>query len=358
MSDLVLQDVAKAFGGTPVLRDITLAVAAGTFVVVVGPSGCGKTTLLRSLAGLETPDGGIIRLAGRNVTHLPPAERDVAMVFQNYGLYPTKTVFENMAFGLRRRGLPRREIEARVAGAAERVQIAGLLQRRPSQLSGGQRQRGAMGRAIVREPRLFLFDEPLSNLDAALRTDLRLEIKRLQRAAGVTAVYVTHDQQEAMTLSDLLVVMRDGRIEQMGPPKAVFDRPRSRFVAGFLGAPPMGFLPARLQRGVFRFGDGLTWAPDRPIEGLPVEDDVELGVRPEEIRLVAPSVTGALPARVDLVEELGRFRLVHLTGPLGPLTASLPADGAVPAGPVGVLLPGQEIAVFRWVGGERLDRAA
>jgi len=352
MTGLVVQQVSKAFGGQPILRGVDVAVPAGTFVVVVGPSGCGKTTLLRCLAGLESVDAGRLFIGGRDVTDLEPRERDIAMVFQNYALYPTKSVFQNMAYGLKLRRLPRAEIEQRVAAAAERLQIAHLLDRRPSQLSGGQRQRVAMGRAMVREPQLFLFDEPLSNLDAALRGELRLEIKRIQRMLGATTVYVTHDQQEAMTLADLLIVMRNGEIEQMGAPKAVYDAPATRFVARFLGTPPMAFLDATLDGDVIVFGQGERLV----LESRPKAADgarVEVGIRPEDIAIGGVGEHG-FKAQVELVEELGASRTIHLATPMGPLTASLASDGPPPCSEIGMSFDRRKIVLFDKQSGRRI----
>src|SRR3712207_4322769 len=273
---LELAGVEKSFGATRVLHGIDLDVNAGEMIVVVGASGCGKSTLLRIVAGLEGPTAGRVRIGGRDVTALEPAERDVAMVFQNYALYPHMTVERNMAYGLRIRGLPKPEIARRVREAAELLGIEPLLDRRPRQLSGGQRQRVAMGRAIVREPKLFLFDEPLSNLDAKLRVQMRAEIRRLQRRLGVTSLFVTHDQVEAMTLGDRLVVMHQGHAAQVATPMEIFERPADTYVAGFIGSPAMNFLKGRLAeegRAValeagptLRFADGPRPGP----EGMPL----------------------------------------------------------------------------------------
>ncbi|HYI91486.1 MAG TPA: sn-glycerol-3-phosphate ABC transporter ATP-binding protein UgpC, partial [Beijerinckiaceae bacterium] len=243
MARVTLDAVRKVYGGiVEAVRGVSLDVDDGSFCVLVGPSGCGKSTLLRMIAGLETITAGDIRIGERIVNEIEPSERDIAMVFQNYALYPHMNVYDNMAYGLRNRGTPKPEIDARVREAARILGIEQLLARKPRELSGGQRQRVAMGRAIVRKPHVFLFDEPLSNLDAKLRVQMRIEIKRLQRALGVTAVYVTHDQIEAMTLSDKLVVMNDGVIEQVGTPADVYRRPATRFVATFIGSPPMNIL--------------------------------------------------------------------------------------------------------------------
>src|SRR4051812_33777160 len=261
MATLQLDGLTKSFGDVPVLRSIDLALADGEMLVIVGASGCGKSTLLRLVAGLETATAGRIVIDGRDVTNVDPAARDIAMVFQNYALYPHMTVFDNMAYGLRIRGLSRSEIGTRVQEAAELLGIGPLLARRPRQLSGGQRQRVAMGRAIVRHPKLFLFDEPLSNLDAKLRVQMRAEIRRLQRRLGVTSLYVTHDQVEAMTLGDRLLVLHQGRPVQLATPMEVFSRPADTYVAGFIGAPAMNFLPAALEDGgrAVRLGSGQLY---------------------------------------------------------------------------------------------------
>ena len=308
MATLELHGVRKSFGLIDVLQGIDLALADGEMLVIVGASGCGKSTLLRIVAGLESPTAGRVLLDGRDVTNLDPSRRDIAMVFQNYALYPHMTVFENMAYGLRIRGLARDDIRRRVDEAAELLGIGALLERKPRQLSGGQRQRVAMGRAIVRHPRLFLFDEPLSNLDAKLRLTMRAEIRRLQRRLGVTSLFVTHDQVEAMTLGDRLLVLHQGQPAQLATPGEVFARPADTYVAGFIGAPTMNFLPATLVRDgtaaqlamgpLLPFSDG-----QRPgSEG----DRLIIGIRPEHLCL-AP----ALDLLVDLVEPLGSETLVH-----------------------------------------------
>jgi sn-glycerol 3-phosphate transport system ATP-binding protein len=271
MATLVLEHLRKSFGTTLVLPGIDLALASAEMLVIVGASGCGKSTLLRLVAGLEVPTAGRIVLDGRDVTHVDPAARDIAMVFQNYALYPHMTAFDNMAYGLRIRGLSRDEIRRRVEEAAGLLGLGPLLQRKPRQLSGGQRQRVAMGRAIVREPKLFLFDEPLSNLDAKLRVTMRAEIRRLQRRMGVTSLYVTHDQVEAMTLGDRLLVLHQGRPVQLATPMQVFERPADSYVAGFIGTPAMNFLPAVLSHGgtATRLDIGLLipFADGRPAGG-------------------------------------------------------------------------------------------
>src|SRR5690242_1167874 len=244
MASVAIRDVRKAFGTTHVIHGVNISINDGEFVVLVGPSGCGKSTLLRMIAGLENISGGEIRIGERVVNHVPPKERDIAMVFQNYALYPHMTVADNMAFSLKLRSAPKQEIAQKVGRAAEILGLQKLLDRYPRQLSGGQRQRVAMGRAIVRDPQVFLFDEPLSNLDAQLRVQMRVEIRKLQQSLGTTSIYVTHDQVEAMTLADRLIVMNGGVAEQIGPPIALYERPETVFVAGFIGSPSMNFLPA------------------------------------------------------------------------------------------------------------------
>src|SRR5215211_6227391 len=301
MADVTLENVRKVYpGNVEAVRAVSLDVDDGSFCVLVGPSGCGKSTLLRMVAGLETITAGTIRIGERVVNEIEPSERDIAMVFQNYALYPHMNVYDNMAYGLRNRRTPKPEIDARVREAARILSIEPFLARRPRELSGGQRQRVAMGRAIVRKPRVFLFDEPLSNLDAKLRVQMRVEIKRLQRALGVTAVYVTHDQVEAMTLSDQLVVMNAGQVEQIGTPAEVYRRPQTRYVATFIGSPPMNILPGRVDgASSVAVGDGRLAVTDmRP--GLAAGSPIEVGLRPEDLR-VGPAGSGAVDLPVDVV---------------------------------------------------------
>ena len=304
MATVELKGVAKSYDGkTAVLHGIDLVVEQGEFMVFVGPSGCGKSTLLRLIAGLETIDSGTVRIGGRVVNELPPRQRDIAMVFQDYALYPHKTLFENMAFGLRLRKTPEAEVQKRVGEAAALLKIEHLLQRRPRELSGGQRQRVAIGRAIVRQPQVFLFDEPLSNLDAQLRHEMRAEIKRLHQRLGATIIYVTHDQTEAMTLADRLCVLQAGHKMQLDTPEAVYNRPAATFVAGFTGAPPMNLARCALTEG----GIALP-LPDR-WRGRPGEH--VLGLRPENLRLSPASPADlALPATLQLVEPLGAETLI------------------------------------------------
>ena len=312
MADVELRNVVKSYGDTRVIHGVDLAIRSGEFVVFVGPSGCGKSTLLRMIAGLETITGGEIAIGGTVVNELPPRARDIAMVFQDYALYPHKTVYENMAFGLRLRKRPEDEVRKRVGDAAAILQIEHLLARRPRELSGGQRQRVAMGRAIVRQPKAFLFDEPLSNLDALLRAEMRVEIKKLHQTLGNTIVYVTHDQVEAMTLADRIVVLQAGRLVQVDTPDGIYNRPAAQFVAGFTGSPPMNFLDARVGEGGRTLH--LPGGVDLPVPAPRVAEcarragqGVRFGLRPEHIGVANGATPGAarVPAQVVLVEPLG-----------------------------------------------------
>ncbi len=326
MATVELKDVRKRYQKNEVIHGVNLHVNDGEFLVIVGPSGCGKSTLLRMVAGLETITSGEICIDDEVVNGLEPRERDVAMVFQNYALYPHMSVFNNMAYGLKIARLSRDEIERRVHKAATTLELTDLLKRRPAQLSGGQRQRVAMGRAIVREPRLFLFDEPLSNLDAKLRVQMRLEIKQLQSELGTTALYVTHDQTEAMTLADRLVVMHDGVAEQIDEPMSVFEKPATTFVAGFIGSPPMNLFRGKLTQirdaVALEAADGTLIAlSTRPPATVKVDDELVVGIRPDAMRLSNPQsmpaaadtdpMAGSWQAEVALMEPLGSDALVH-----------------------------------------------
>ena len=317
MSDLKITGLHKYYGSFHAVKGIDLEVPSGEFTVLVGPSGCGKSTLLRTIAGLEEASEGTIEIGNKDVTWARPRDRDIAMVFQNYALYPYMNVFENIAFGLRARKFATAEIDKRVKRAADMLGIGALLQRLPRELSGGQRQRVAIGRAIVRDARLFLFDEPLSNLDAQLRDDMRVEIKRLHQELGRTMIYVTHDQIEAMTLADRIVLLRDGRIEQLGTPLNLFERPASHFVAGFLGSPKMNFLHATLTGNSVTLSDGVKLILFGKRNGE-TSRPVILGIRPQHIALAGKSVaighTRASVA-VELVQPTGSR--VHATFPFG-----------------------------------------
>ena len=355
MATVTLAEVRKTYhGGVDAVRGVSFEVADGSFCVLVGPSGCGKSTLLRMIAGLETISGGAVRIGDRVVNDIEPSERDIAMVFQNYALYPHMSVYDNMAYGLRNRGTPKPEIEARVREAARILAIEPFLDRRPRQLSGGQRQRVAMGRAIVRKPQVFLFDEPLSNLDAKLRVQMRVEIKRLQRALGVTSVYVTHDQVEAMTLSDQLVVMNAGRVEQIGLPTELYLRPATRFVAGFLGAPAMNFLSGRVEeQGVVSVEGRPIAVPPNATAGALPGTAVELGIRPEDLRLADPGQDG-LTMNVEFVEELGATRLVHGRAGQSALTIQVPAAETRISGALGLAIDPALVHLFDPTEGTRL----
>jgi multiple sugar transport system ATP-binding protein len=333
MADLKISNLHKSFGGVPAVRGVDLEVGSGEFTVLVGPSGCGKSTLLRLIAGLETPDGGSIEIGGRVVNYVRPRDRDIAMVFQNYALYPYMNVFENIAFGLRARKTPVAEIDERVNWAADMLGITSLLQRLPRQLSGGQRQRVAIGRAIVRKARLFLFDEPLSNLDAQLRDEMRSEIKRLHQELGTTMIYVTHDQIEAMTLADRIVLLREGRIEQTGAPLDLYERPATRFVAGFLGSPQMNFVPVTFaavgDRWLLRLSDGvdLPLPPAMVPAAAAMGRTAIMGVRPQHLARGSGSVRPGqwrIDVTVELIQPTGSRTFV--TFPLGGVAAVAELD--------------------------------
>ena len=339
MSSLSLRGIQKSFSNTPVLHGIDLDVRDGEFVVFVGPSGCGKSTLLRCIAGLEEVNAGELQIDGKRINEVAPARRGLAMVFQSYALYPHMTVAENMSFGLRMLDTPKAEIERAVAAAADVLQIVPLLQRRPAELSGGQRQRVAIGRAIVRRPGVFLFDEPLSNLDAALRTQMRVEMARLHATLKATIVYVTHDQAEAMTLADRIVVFNAGRIEQTGPPLELYRRPANTFVAGFLGSPRINLMDGVVQSVAPQLL-GVTLDHDTTLvlpvtAGLRAGDAVTIGIRPEQLATasVLPAGAPALAATVQLVENLGDVAYVHALTPAGtPLVARTTQDTALRGG--------------------------
>ena len=304
MSFLDLKNVTKIYpNGTKAVHETSLSINEGEFMVFVGPSGCGKSTLLRMVAGLEDITEGDINLDGKLMNEVDPSERDVAMVFQNYALYPHMNVYNNLAYGLKNRGIDKETIDQKVNDAAKLLQISDYMQRKPSMLSGGQRQRVAMGRAIVRNPKIFLFDEPLSNLDAKLRIQMRLEIKKLQQKVGVTSIFVTHDQVEAMTLADRLAVINNGIIEQLGTPIEIYDNPKSLFVAGFIGSPQMNFLDGNLKNKTLS------------AEGFEIKDintdfegEITLGIRPEHL---SQSENALINLKVDLVEQLGSDNLVY-----------------------------------------------
>lgn len=355
MSTLTLSGVNKRYdNGAHAVRGVDMEISDGELIVFVGPSGCGKSTLLRMVAGLETITEGEMTIDGKRINETSPADRDVAMVFQNYALYPHMTVFRNMAYGLSNRGMPKEEIEAKVRETSKMLRIEDFLERKPAQLSGGQRQRVAMGRAIVRSPKLFLFDEPLSNLDAKLRVQMRIEIKRLQRELGVTSIYVTHDQTEAMTLADRLAVINEGLIEQMGSPMELYSDPKTLFVASFIGSPHINLLPARYQNGALLVGDTSVSG----FQDLPQDTPLMLGIRPEHI---SPQDDGNFEISVDLVEQLGADSLIY--GAVSGFNGGETHEICVRAGEASEHAPGERIKlgfspgramVFRQDSGERL----
>jgi sn-glycerol 3-phosphate transport system ATP-binding protein len=350
MAGVSIKDVRKVYAGNvEAVKGVSFDVPDGAFCVLVGPSGCGKSTLLRMIAGIETVTSGQILIGKDVVNNVEPADRDIAMVFQNYALYPHMSVYDNMAYGLRNRGTPKPEIEERVQEAARILEIETLLARKPRALSGGQRQRVAMGRAIVRKPKAFLFDEPLSNLDAKLRVSMRVEIKKLQRNLATTSIYVTHDQLEAMTLADMLVVMNGGQIEQMGAPLDVYRHPLTTFVAAFIGAPPMNLLPLRPANGSL-----IDHAAPLPAEGA------ILGVRPEDLQLPRdgsrPAGGLALDLTIGAIERIGPETLLYGTRPGdGDVIIRLPGEAApAPGEIVTAVAPREKLHLFSADGRQRL----
>jgi multiple sugar transport system ATP-binding protein len=347
MAEVEFCGVTRRFGSDVLaLNNLDLKVGDGEFLILVGPSGCGKSTALRLLAGLDKPTSGQIKIDGDTVNRLSPGERDIAMVFQNYALYPHMSVYANLAYGLRQRKTPRAEVERRVRETAGLLDIGGLLDRKPGQLSGGQRQRVAMGRALVRRPRAFLLDEPLSNLDAKLRTQVRGDLKRLHRELPVTSIYVTHDQVEAMTLGDRLCVMANGEVQQIGTTDDIYNKPANTFVAAFMGSPPMNLLPGTVRDGVLHVGGAA-------IASVPASDGpITLGARPEHMAVCPASTHGALPAEVDFYEPLGSHVLVTalVAGPESTPTrvvVQAPSDTALDAGtPIGLKLTPEKTYLF------------
>jgi len=358
MATIAIRDVRKAYGKSAVVHGVDLDIASGEFIVILGPSGCGKSTLLRMIAGLEAISSGEIAIAGKRVNDLEPRERGCAMVFQNYALYPHMSVAENIGYALKVAGIAKAERRRRVEATAKIVGLEAFLDRRPAALSGGQRQRVAMGRAIVREPSVFLFDEPLSNLDAKLRVAMRAELRRLHRRLGATSIFVTHDQVEAMTLGDRLVVMNGGRIEQVGTPAEVYGRPASRFVASFVGSPAMNLI-----EGVVDAHDVFVYDGERRIALPPglarAGQRVALGVRAEAARIVEPGTAGTIPATVDFVEELGAGRVVHtdLDGLSFAVAISEPTT-LKPGTAIGIAIDPADIHLYSIETGLRLERAA
>ena len=341
MAEVELRNIVKNYGPVEVVKDLSLQIKDHEFLVLVGPSGCGKTTTLRMIAGLEEADRGQIFIGGRDITRLPPRDRDIAMVFQNYALYPHMSVFDNISFSLQLRKIPKNEIQSRVYSAAEVLGIEALLKRRPKELSGGQRQRVALARALVRQPQAFLMDEPLSNLDAKLRAQTRTELKRLHQQIHSTIVYVTHDQVEALTMGDTIAVMKDGLIVQMGTPKEVYETPNSKFVAGFIGSPAMNFLPGiliGLSEGMatVRICEQNLFFPARGLEHY-LRKEITVGIRPEAIGLKANKGESEIQTTVEVVEPSGSRTFLHLQCEGYPLVAEV-ETAAVP-----LLRPGRRM---------------
>ncbi len=346
MAQVSLNKIRKTYpNGFEAVHPASFDIPDGEFVVLVGPSGCGKSTMLRMIAGLEEISDGVLHIGDRVVNDIDPADRDIAMVFQNYALYPHMTVRKNIGYGLKNRKIAREAIDAKVAEASAMLNLDAYLESKPSQLSGGQRQRVAMGRAIVRDPALFLFDEPLSNLDAKLRNQMRIEIKALQRRLGVTSVYVTHDQVEAMTMADRIIVMNGGRIEQIGTPDEVYRTPATTFVASFMGAPPMNLLDCVAKAGMVRFGEAQIALP-RPVEG-----PVTVGIRPEDL---VPDPEGTLGVNVELIEELGAHRLLHARLGTEEVTVHVAKDHVVTTGPLRLSIKDGGVSLFDAETGRRL----
>ena len=348
MAQVSLEGIRKVYpNGFKAVETTSFTIQDGEFVVLVGPSGCGKSTLLRMIAGLEDITEGTLKIGDRIVNDVDPADRDIAMVFQNYALYPHMTVRKNIGYGLKNRGTPATEIAAKVEDAAKMLNLTEYLDRKPAQLSGGQRQRVAMGRAVVRDPALFLFDEPLSNLDAKLRNQMRIEIKALQRRLGTTAVYVTHDQVEAMTMADRIIVLNAGKIEQIGTPSEIYHNPASTFVASFMGAPPMNLIEAEMGQGQVRVNgfDNLLSVPED------YSGPVTMGIRPEDVML---DEQGGVAFRVDILEELGAHRLLHGSVADQPFTVMVGKDHAAQLGETRVSLKPDALRLFDKGTGQKL----
>ena len=343
---LAIRDLHNSYGSVDVLKDISLSIEKGDFLVLVGPSGCGKSTLLNCVAGLEETTSGQVEIAGRDVTNEPPRDRDIAMVFQSYALYPTMTVADNIGFGMKVRGEAKSVIAEKVKEVASLLQIDPLLDRRPSQLSGGQRQRVAMGRALVRDPALFLFDEPLSNLDAKLRVEMRAEIKRLHQTTGATIVYVTHDQIEAMTLATKIVVLKDGIIQQIGTPEDIYDRPANTFVADFMGSPPMNLVPAEVSGTHLKFGDSQSLNIAGTTASALQGGKITVGFRPELMELIAAD-DASIPVTVDMIESTGADSYVSFKLGETAVTARTPGRFPIPEGGLaGLKFPAHSLHYF------------
>ncbi len=333
MAQLDIRDLTKSFDGTEVIKGVNLSIEDHEFCVFLGPSGCGKSTMLRMIAGLEEVSSGQLLLAGRDITHTPAVKRNLAMVFQSYALYPHMNVRQNLSFALKLAKLPQDQIDAKIARTSRTLGLEALLDRKPAALSGGQRQRVAIGRAIVREPEIFLFDEPLSNLDAALRAQTRLEIARLHRELHATTIYVTHDQVEAMTLADKVVIFNGGRVEQAGTPLSLFQQPANRFVAAFLGMPQMSFVDVTVDDGSLRLPGGQRLLAPAGLALPPAGSGLSLGMRPDQVRLLTEATPQALPCTVEVVERLGSDSFVYTSVPgAGAITVRVPGSDQVLAG--------------------------
>jgi sn-glycerol 3-phosphate transport system ATP-binding protein len=359
MAEISIKDVQKSYGRTQILHGVDLNFKSGEFVVILGPSGCGKSTLLRMIAGLEEISSGQISIDNVVVNDLEPRDRGCSMVFQNYALYPHMSVAANIGYALKVAGVPRAERDRRIAETAKIVGLEDYLTRRPGELSGGQRQRVAMGRAIIREPKVFLFDEPLSNLDAKLRVQMRVEIRRLHKRLAATSVFVTHDQVEAMTLADKLVVMNKGHVEQIGTPLEIYHRPRTRFVGTFIGSPAMNFFYSTIKAGGNSVSlDGIEMAIDPVLGRSNAGSEVAVGIRPEHCRLVAAGTANSVPATVDFIEELGSGRNVHVEIDGMTFAVAVAEEQLFEAGAnVGLQLPAEHIHLFSKETGLRLDDA-
>lgn len=357
MAQIHISGLQKRYGQTRVIHGIDLEIDSGEFLVILGPSGCGKSTLLRMIAGLEKISAGELAIGGKVVNQMEPRERGCAMVFQNYALYPHMTVAENIGYALRVSGMKKAQRLEKIREVARMLELEPMLDRRPAELSGGQRQRVAMGRAMIREPRVFLFDEPLSNLDARLRIQMRAEIRRLHRRLSATSVFVTHDQVEAMTLADRMIVMNGGRVEQHGTPSEIYARPASRFVAEFIGAPAMNLVAGTVDADAVTLSDG-TVLPVRP-EGSESGSAITVGFRPEALKLVAPGTPGTVCAIVDFVEELGAGRVFHCEA-LGSAVSIMTSDPQHPdpGTKLGLRIPPEAVHFFDAKTGLRLEVAA
>lgn len=358
MATVTLVGISKQFGSQSILHDIYLNIEKGEFVAVVGPSGCGKSTLLRLVAGLDSPSQGNILINDKCVNKIPPAARDMAMVFQSYALYPHMTVYDNMAYGLKMRGMQKNLIRQRVEEAADLLQLRDYLQRKPAMLSGGQCQRVAMGRAIVRSPAVFLFDEPLSNLDAKLRTEMRHEIKKLHRQLKTTCIYVTHDQTEAMTLADRVVVLNKGSIEQVGTPGELYQNPATLFVASFIGHYPMNFLQASadVQKGVLKTQIGIELPLPKLNHPISSGEPLMIGIRPEHMSVVPSGKPEAIPVAIEFIDDMGADKLLQVITACGNerLTVRVAADTPLAAEQLSVTMEMSKVSLFCQKTGKRL----